>query len=1110
MSIIIRLQNLPWSANSVDIRRYFQGLSIPEGGVHIVGGEKGDAFIAFSTDEDARQAMEKDGGKIKEIRIKLFLSSRTEMQRVIEQARSQNLALQAAVPAQPAIPVQKPVVKETERRRPTDRSRSPERRRDRDKSPIDRDRSSRRSSRRERSRSRSPRRARDRERERHNDRSKRDERRRSEEISKSARDEDVRSLPTAEQLGMSRDRDIDKRQILPNGDVGTPLPDMRAISAYLPSEGSGMPSVATFTTTSYPANYSISSNYPSSHMDRARLERVPPASKEFDSLKQSDTHWNTSFPHAETKKDAWEENRRGLLGPPPGAYEHEKPFIADKRNYPSEPPISRGRYSGADIADSKFPPYSGQSHIEERGRQENIDSLLPRPSLSSHREDFDGYREQRGRLEEPASSRYDDARVPPDERSLPGVNRDHPHHSSQLMDSGFDPYARSLGSCVEIRGMPYNVNYKDVREFFRGLYLPSDGLKLINDESGHRTGVGFVRFANEHDAAEALKRSGQYMGNSFIEVMKCPDDIFENAVDSYIPATTRKPGTSNALINRLPPKEEDLCILLKGLPYQCKEEAIINFFDGLSILDVFIEYDRSGRAIGTGFVEFGSYEDFQAAMNMNRRTIGHRYIELSVASKEMMNEARKNAGNNMRSSLSSGDSSAKELLPLNSPPNDGSSPSCVLMQGLPYDVTDRDIADFFAEVGVVPRAIHIMLGPNGMPYGDAFAEFSSVQEFERAIKKNGQFMGPVMVTVKSIPYPDMIEILGGPREGPLLDRPTSETRERSEIDMVSRRMGPPIQERRMGPPDRRMDHLLPERRMEHPPPGERRMGPSQGDRRMGRAPHPSSQSQDRRGGQSDRRMEHSERKGGSDRRMERRGPPSNRRSDSAHSDKNEKSDSSENKISENAASESKSEDTKRSSDKSDHKDSNPPSEKRRHLMDPPSWGPGERDRVRIPGRPLLDPDERSFIPPPGPEVRPLLRGLIPGHRPRMHMDGPDHRGPMPRLPPPRGPPMPRGPPHMGERMRPPFGIVHGPEGFGKPGCVVAITNMAYQAGVEDILSFFKEFSLGKEDVIRRFNERGQPTGEARISFHTPQDAQKAVQELNRQPLAGRPVNLYLV
>jgi hypothetical protein len=93
MSIIIRLQNLPLEANSLDIRRFFQGLQIPDGGVHIVGGENGDAFIAFASDEDARQAMDRNGDNIKDCRIKLLLSSRNEMQRVIDLARNQTLGI---------------------------------------------------------------------------------------------------------------------------------------------------------------------------------------------------------------------------------------------------------------------------------------------------------------------------------------------------------------------------------------------------------------------------------------------------------------------------------------------------------------------------------------------------------------------------------------------------------------------------------------------------------------------------------------------------------------------------------------------------------------------------------------------------------------------------------------------------------------------------------------------------------------------------------------------------------------------------------------------------------------------------------------------------------
>ncbi|VDD81940.1 unnamed protein product [Mesocestoides corti] len=101
-SVIIRLQNLPISANASNIRRFFAGLNIPEGGVHIVGGEKGDAFIAFATDEDARRAMLLDNQQINSVQIRLFLSSKAEMQSVIETARSSVMMAAQQAPMQPA------------------------------------------------------------------------------------------------------------------------------------------------------------------------------------------------------------------------------------------------------------------------------------------------------------------------------------------------------------------------------------------------------------------------------------------------------------------------------------------------------------------------------------------------------------------------------------------------------------------------------------------------------------------------------------------------------------------------------------------------------------------------------------------------------------------------------------------------------------------------------------------------------------------------------------------------------------------------------------------------------------------------------------------------
>lgn len=86
-----------------------------------------------------------------------------------------------------------------------------------------------------------------------------------------------------------------------------------------------------------------------------------------------------------------------------------------------------------------------------------------------------------------------------------------------------------------------------------------------------------------------------------------------------------------------------------------------------------------------------------------------------------------------------------------------------------------------------------------------------------------------------------------------------------------------------------------------------------------------------------------------------------------------------------------------------------------------------------------------------------------------------------------------------------------PEEFGKPGCVVSLGNVPYRATTEDILSFFRDFpELRPENIIRRYNEFNQPTADARVCFRSPQDAQRAVQTLNRSYLIGRQVFLAML
>ncbi|XP_038832787.1 uncharacterized protein C8orf88 homolog isoform X2 [Salvelinus namaycush] len=86
MAVVIHLQGLRITAGSDDVRDFFTGLKIPDGGVHIIGGEREEAFIIFASDEDARRAMTRSEGSIKGSPVRLRLSSKSEMQAVLKQS----------------------------------------------------------------------------------------------------------------------------------------------------------------------------------------------------------------------------------------------------------------------------------------------------------------------------------------------------------------------------------------------------------------------------------------------------------------------------------------------------------------------------------------------------------------------------------------------------------------------------------------------------------------------------------------------------------------------------------------------------------------------------------------------------------------------------------------------------------------------------------------------------------------------------------------------------------------------------------------------------------------------------------------------------------------
>ncbi|XP_052433777.1 RNA-binding protein 12B [Carassius gibelio] len=82
--VVLRLQGLNTEAGSEDIRRFFHGLHIPEGGVHIIGGKMGEAFIIFNSEREGQLAMRYSGKLLRGSSVSLHISSLAELKRKME------------------------------------------------------------------------------------------------------------------------------------------------------------------------------------------------------------------------------------------------------------------------------------------------------------------------------------------------------------------------------------------------------------------------------------------------------------------------------------------------------------------------------------------------------------------------------------------------------------------------------------------------------------------------------------------------------------------------------------------------------------------------------------------------------------------------------------------------------------------------------------------------------------------------------------------------------------------------------------------------------------------------------------------------------------------
>ncbi|CAB1419656.1 unnamed protein product [Pleuronectes platessa] len=191
---------------------------------------------------------------------------------------------------------------------------------------------------------------------------------------------------------------------------------------------------------------------------------------------------------------------------------------------------------------------------------------------------------------------------------------------------GTRPVMADEGYVVRIRGLPWSCSVDEVQRFFaeadcKVINNGGGGIHFTYTREGRPSGEAFVELETEEDLKIAVKKDRETMGHRYVEVFKSNNVEMDWVMKHTGPNCPETAG--------------DGLVRLRGLPFGCSKEEIVQFFSGLEIVPngITLPVDIQGRSTGEAFVQFASQDIAEKALKKHKERIGHRYIEIFKSSR---------------------------------------------------------------------------------------------------------------------------------------------------------------------------------------------------------------------------------------------------------------------------------------------------------------------------------------------------------------------------------------------------------------------------------------------------------------------------------------------
>merc|ERR1719225_2607142 len=310
---------------------------------------------------------------------------------------------------------------------------------------------------------------------------------------------------------------------------------------------------------------------------------------------------------------------------------------------------------------------------------------------------------------------------------------------------------------IRCRGLPWSTTVDEIVNFFDECSFKNgkESAHLTLTREGRPSGEAYIEMASQEDLDKALEKDKAHMGKRYIEVFKSKYSEMEWVVNRSGKGEAEGSG----------PGANDNCVRLRGLPFDCTKSDVSKFFDGLEITNngILLTTDYQGRSSGEAYVQFASKDHAERALEKNKQSIGHRYIEVFRSS--LMEAQRAQYGGGYgggfgnRGGGGGGFGNYSEDLGFSGNGGGfgggggfgngggygggggmGGGPQHIVhMRGLPFRVTENDICEWFSSV-VDPTDISIIYNNQGRPTGEADVMFNSEADANKAMTKDRQNM----------------------------------------------------------------------------------------------------------------------------------------------------------------------------------------------------------------------------------------------------------------------------------------------------------------------------------------------------------------------------------